>query len=106
MAMPVSLLEWKSLPRNTLRGFATIRLGKSLRISDVAVHCSYGKRWAQLPSKAALDKNGAAQRDEKGKIKYIPVLLWLNREAADEFSASVIEAIEREHPGATNADAA
>jgi hypothetical protein len=106
MPMPLSLLEWKAFPRNSLRGFATIRLGKSLKISDVAVHCAYGKRWAQLPSKPALDKDGAAQRDEKGKIKYIPVIAWLNREAADDFSASVIDAIEREHPGATNVDAA
>jgi hypothetical protein len=104
--MPISLLEWKSFSRNSLRGFATVRLGKSLKISDIAVHCAHGRRWAQLPSKPALDKDGTAQRDDKGKIKYIPIIAWMTREAADDFSEGVIEAIESEHPGATSADAA
>ena len=102
--MQVALIGWKAVPRNSLRGFATIRLGKSLSVKDVAVHCSHGKRWAQLPSKPQIDRDGNALKDTNGKIKYVPILEWLDRAVSDDFSASVIEAIEREHPGATSAD--
>ena len=100
-ALPVSLLAWKPMDRNSLRGFARIRLGKSMIISDVAVHCSHGRRWAQPPAKAQLDKDGIAKRDEKGKVAYVPVIEWTDRDASDRFSEAVIAAVEREHPGAT-----
>lgn len=105
-AMPIALIEWRAYARNSLRGFATVRLGKSLKIVDVAVHCSFGKRWAQLPGKPQVDKSGTVRRDEKGKIQYTPVLAWLDKESSDRFSESVIAAVEREHPGATQADQA
>lgn len=102
--MQVSLIGWKSLPRNSLRGFATIRLGKSLSIKDVAVHCSHGKRWAALPSKPQIDRDGNVLKDPNGKIKYVPILEWLDRAVAEDFSNSVIEAVEREHPHETEGD--
>lgn len=103
--MPISLIEWRPMPRNSLRGFATVRLGKSLKICDVAVHNSWGKRWAQMPGKPQVDKDGTARRDEKGKIQYTPTVAWLDKASADRFSEGVIAAVEREHPGATEADA-
>lgn len=103
-AMPVSLLAWKAVQRNTLRGFAKVRLGKSMTIADVALHVANGRRWAQLPSKAMVN-SGELMRDDAGKIKYVPVIEWLDRESADRFSNGVIEAVEREHPGATAAEA-
>jgi hypothetical protein len=99
-----SLLSWKPLQRNSLRGFAAIRLGRALKIADVAVHCSHGKRWTQLPSKPMIDGAGAAVRDDKGKIRYVPLLEWLDKDAADKFSQAVIEAVEREYPGATEGE--
>ena len=89
------------MQRNSLRGFARVRLGKTLIISDVAVHCSHGKRWAQLPSKPQLDRDGNPKRNEAGKIAYVPILEWTDRDAADRFSEAVIGAVERENPGAT-----
>ena len=103
-ALPVSLLGWKALQRNSLRGFARIRLGKSLIMSDVAVHCSHGRRWAQAPAKPQLDRDGIAKRDPTGKVAYVPVIEWADREAADRFSEAVIAAVEREYPGATESD--
>ncbi len=102
--MPVTLLEWKSMPRNSLRGFAKIRLGKSLIIRDVSVHCSHGKNWASLPSKPIIDRDGNVKKDQNGKVQYVAILEWENREAADAFSQSVIEAVERQHPGSTAGD--
>lgn len=108
-AMPVSLLDWKPMVKNTLRGFAGVRIGQSLIVRDVPVHCfvgeNGGRRWASLPSKPVLGKDGNAVRDEKGKIKYAPILEWADRGASDRFSEAVIDAVEREHPGATGSDA-
>ena len=101
--MQVSILEWKSVTRNSLRGFATIRLGKSLRIKDVAVHCSHGNRLASRPSKPMI-VGEVIQKDERGKVKYVPLIEWLDRTVADDFSESVIAAVEAGYPGQTQGD--
>jgi hypothetical protein len=98
--MPLSILEWKPLRKNTLRGFATVRYG-SLKIRDVTVHSSGDRRWAGMPSKPMVGPDGTAQKDDKGKIKYVPILEWASREAADKFSVEVIDAVERQYSGAT-----
>jgi hypothetical protein len=103
-AMPVALLDWKPMARNSLRGFAAVRLGKSLKICDIAVHCAHGKRWAQMPGKPQVDKDGLVRRNNDGKIQYTPILSWLDKETADRFSEGVIQAVEAAHPGATEAD--
>ena len=100
-AMPVSLLEWRAVKRNTLRGFAKIRIGKSMIVADVSVNVSHGRRWASFPAKPVVSSDGVAKRDEKGKIVYVPLISWTDRDTADRFSEGVIQAIEREHPGAT-----
>ena len=99
--MPVALIEWRSVQKNSLRGFAVIRVGKSLTIKDLTVHRSNGRVWVGMPSKPLLDPSGSAKRDDAGKIKYLPILEWSDRATADRFSESVIAAIEAQHPGAT-----
>ena len=102
-APPLSLLARKPIASGTLRGFAVVRIGKALKISDVAVHTGNGRRWAHLPAKPALDRDGSARRDDRGKVKYIPIIEWLDKTHADWFSNAVIEAVEREHPHALDA---
>ena len=104
-AMQLTLLDWRPMKRNSLRGFATVRLGKAFKISDIVIHCNSGKRWASLPSKPQVDGNGVAVKDERGKIKYLPVVSWMDKDSSDRFSVAVIEAVEREYPGATQGDA-
>lgn len=104
-SMPVSLLTWKPIARNTLRGFADVRIGKSLIIREVSLHTANGKRWASLPSKPMM-KDGRALIDDKGKVKYSPIMEWADNDARNSFSEGVVEAIEREHPGATASDVA
>lgn len=97
----ITLVEWKLLARNTLRGFATVALPSGLTIRDVAVHTSNGKSWASLPSKPILGFDGVAQRDQNtGKIRYTPLLEWPDRATSDRFSTAVIDAVEAKHPGA------
>lgn len=102
MTMPVGIIAWRPLVRNTLRGFATIRLGATLKINDVTVHRhENGKCWASFPSKPIVLPDGTAKRGDNGKAMYVPILEWDNKASADRFSESVIEALEREHPGST-----
>lgn len=102
--MSLVLLEWKAVPRNSMRGFATVRLGKALKIRDVIVHCNSGRRWANMPAKPMTDKDGNPIRDDRGKIKYVPLLEWLDKDSADRFSEAVIAAVEAVHPGETGSD--
>jgi hypothetical protein len=104
--IPLVLLSWKPLVRNSLRGFAKVRIGRAMIVHDVAVHNSGGRRWAQLPAKPQVDASGVAKRDDRGKILYTPLVEWADRETADRFSESVISAVEELNPGATAADAA
>lgn len=96
--MPLALVTFKPLARNTLKGFATVRLGRSLTIKDVSVHLSHGKRWASLPSKPVLDAQGNAKRNDAGKVQYTPILEWSDRDTANRFSEAVCAAVEREYP--------
>lgn len=102
MSIPVTLLSWRPLNRNSLRGFASVRVGASLKINDVAVHRhANGKAWAQMPSKPVITHEGTVKRGPDGKIVYSPMLEWTDRGASDRFSEAVIAAIEAGNPGAT-----
>ncbi len=96
--MPVVILEWKPVNRNTLRGFAKIKLG-ALRIHDVALHCKGDKAWAQLPAKPQVTSDGTVRKNSDGKALYVPVIEWETRDASDRFSTSVVAAIEEAYPG-------
>jgi hypothetical protein len=102
--MPIVLLEWKPLKQNSLRGFATVRIGAALKVADVTVHCSSGRRWASLPSKVQMGKDGVALKNELGKFKYVPIISWMDKATADRFSEGVIQAIEAQYPGDTESD--
>lgn len=100
--MPVAILAWRPLTRNTLRGFATVRLGAALKINDVAVHRhENGRCWAAMPSKPVILPDGSAKIGDNGKQIYVPILEWTDRAASDRFSESVVAALEFDHPGAT-----
>jgi hypothetical protein len=87
------------LIRNTLRGFATIRLGRSLVVHDCPAPLSHGRKWVALPAKPQLTcERELLMRD--GKILYVPVLEWGSRDAQYAFSEAVVAAIEAEYPEA------
>jgi hypothetical protein len=98
--LPVVLLDFKLVRRNTLIGFAKVRVGRSLVFSDVPVNISHGRRWASLPAKPLIDREGQALRDLSGKIRYSPIAEWTDRDVRDAFSAAVCAAVERDYPDA------
>lgn len=97
--MPLALLAFKPMSRNTLRGFADVRLGKALLIKEIPVHVSNGKAWASLPSKPVI-KDGRVATDDKGKVRYVPILEWADKESRDAFSEAVVDAVKADSPDA------
>jgi hypothetical protein len=50
--MPLEVTKFRLFEKNTLRGFATVRLtGVNLEIRDITIHEKNGNRWVSLPSK-------------------------------------------------------
>jgi hypothetical protein len=79
---------------NTLVGFATVIVPElHLRVHDVTVHTSHGKRWIGLPGKAWIDRDGTAKRGENGKVIYGPVLEFTDTATRTAFSDRVIAAL-------------
>lgn len=98
--MPVTILDWRPMKRNSLLGFAKIQLG-ALKISDVTVNTNSGQIWAGLPARPMIDREGAVLRNDAGKTRYVPILEWDSKAAGDRFSESVVAALEAAFPGAT-----
>jgi hypothetical protein len=83
--------DWKALHRNTLLGFASIKIPElHLSIRDIAIHQKNGHRWAQLPAKPQI-KDGAVVKDSTGRVVYFPMLAFDSREVANAFSAAVVD---------------
>jgi hypothetical protein len=79
---------------NTLFGFATIVIPEMrLRVHDVSIHDKGGSRWAGLPAKPQIDRDGTVRKDDRGKTLYTPVLEFTDKATRDAFSAKVIAAL-------------
>jgi hypothetical protein len=98
--LTVTCRDFKSLVRNTLRGFATARIAEMrMVIHDVAIHQKGDARWAQLPAKPQINKEGVAIRDKTtGKINYATVIEFDDRATRDAFSAAAIAAVLKREP--------
>jgi hypothetical protein len=103
--MAIICEKWTPRRTNTLRGFADVLLTQTyLRIRDVAVHEKDGRRWAQLPGRPMIDRDGVAIRDDQGKTKYATILQFETREASDDFSRATIAAVLAQFPEALDGD--
>ena len=93
MKHTITCIAFKPLRRNTLLGFASIRIDElKLVISEIAIHDSHGRQWAALPSRPWV-QNGQVVKGDDGKIKYQPICEFDNRETRDAFSAAVVRAV-------------
>jgi len=94
-------VEFRSLCRNTLRGFAVIRI-EQLRfaVAGIAIHEKNGRAWASPPAQALI-RNGEAIKDERGKVAYSPPLLAFDSaQVRERFSDAVVAAVLAAYPRA------
>jgi hypothetical protein len=98
MPADIAISDWKSLERNTLRGFCTVNLPSGLTLHEVAVHTREGHWWVMPAAKPMLSKDGTALRDDAGKIRYSPIVSFESRAARDRFNAVVLVALRLAQP--------
>jgi hypothetical protein len=100
--LSITIADFRPLNKNALRGLATIRIAAlRLEIRDVAVHQRDDARWAALPARPQLDRNGNPIRDAAtGKIAYSTVFEFIDRQTRDAFSRAVWHAVEAINPDA------
>jgi hypothetical protein len=98
----VTCLSFKPLRRNTLVGFADVCIPElHLNIKDIALHAKGGGRWAALPARPMIDKDGTVIRDRvTGKIQYANLFEFTDRATRDAFSHAVVEAVSKLVPEA------
>jgi hypothetical protein len=99
------LISWKSLVKNSLRGFATIELPIGLKIVNCPVLVSNGRAWTSLPTKPVLDRDGKHVKPD-GKPQYSAILEWKSRDLADRFSQAVAKLVLAEYPHALDGSGA
>jgi hypothetical protein len=103
MALSIECEDFRPLARNTLRGFATIKIKEArLKIRDVAVHHKNSSTWAALPAKPQI-KNGAVVTNADGKAQYVNILEFDDRKVSDAFSRAVVDAVLKFNPRALEA---
>jgi len=105
MRSGMQLLKWTPQRKNTLRGFANIRLPNGLRIYSCPVLFSYGKAWATFPAKPQIGRDGLPVKID-GKPQYVKVIEWGDRTTADRFSERVVELVRERDPSAFAEDGA
>lgn len=91
--------EFKAVTRNSLRGFARVRMPSGMIFHDVGIYETDGTRWASPASKPMLGRDGT-QIKRDGKPAYQPMISFVSKEARDKFSSTIIAAIEASHPEA------
>lgn len=95
----MKLLNWRSLRKGSLLGFASVELPIGLTIVDCPVCASGGRVWAALPAKPQIDRDGRPIVKD-GRAQYTTILKWADRDLGDRFSEAIIALIRAEHPGA------
>ena len=89
--MPIEVKEFRPYEKNTLRGFATIRLTNvGLEIRDCTVHEKNGQRWIGLPAKSY-------EKDD-GETGYSYLIAFYEKPRFEQFKKAVLKAIDDYEP--------
>lgn len=94
----VQVLNWRPIGKGALLGSIDVVLDVGHRRSMTITECSVlvasnGRIWVNLPARPYEDKEtGRLARDPAtGKIKYIAIAKWPDRETSDQFSKLVLK---------------
>jgi hypothetical protein len=102
----ITCQDFKPFRRNTLCGFATIRIAElHMVFKELPIHQKGEKRWASLPARPQVNKDGVANRDAAGKIIYTSLIDIPDQAARDAFSRAVVNAVLEIAPSAFEAEA-
>jgi hypothetical protein len=82
--------DFKAMTRNSLRGFARVRMPSGMIFHEVVVHHSGETWWAAPAARPVTDK--------AGKSTWQPIVTFASKEIRDRFSGNVISALRVSHP--------
>ena len=92
----IVVLDWRPCVRNTLQGFAKIKVPAwGLTIDGVGIHKKEDRSWAQLPARPQIDSAGNVLREDTGKVKYAKILEIDDKRRAWDFSDAVVAAVKK-----------
>jgi hypothetical protein len=94
----VKIIDWRPLQKNSLLGFCKGQFASGLIITDITILTSERGPWASPPGKPMISRDGVVLKDEKGKVKYTPVIEFSNKEIRQRWSDAVIEAMRAAYP--------
>jgi hypothetical protein len=94
----VVIEDFKLMTRNSLRGFARVRMPSGVIYHDCAVHQRGSIRWASPASKPMIGAYGTQMRGADGKAAWQPIISFVSKEVRDQFSRAIVAAIEAAHP--------
>jgi hypothetical protein len=83
----VTIADWKERESGTLRWFFSASLLSGLALHELMLHHRDGSWWLSFPAKPLLAADGAALRDERGKVRYGTPLEALRQAHPQVFAA-------------------
>lgn len=96
----IALVEWRPMRRESLRGFATVRVSPGLVVHDLPVHKSSERLFALWPGKPQVGTDGRVLVDEHGKRRYSPIIEVPDRDLRERLSNAIITLVQRHDPQA------
>jgi hypothetical protein len=98
----VKVVAFQAVRANTLFGFVDVVVPEiRMQFFDLPVHQNGTSRWADMPARPQLDRETyAAQRDDRDRIVYTPVLGFLDDKTRKAFSDRVVESLVEFNPHA------
>jgi hypothetical protein len=100
----VVIEDFKSVPKNTLRGFARAQFPSGMVLAEIGIHVGGdGNAWASPPSRTMLDRDGNAMRDPAGKLRWQPLITFTSGKIRNAWSGQVIDALLAQFPDALDA---
>jgi hypothetical protein len=91
--------------KNSLLGFATVRMPSGMLLHDVGVHRQGGSFWAMPASKPMLDRSGTQLKDASGKLRWVPIVSFADKATRDRWSQAVVAALREQRPDLVAGDA-
>ena len=92
--------DFRPLVKNSLRGFARVRLPSGMVLHDVAVHVRNDRTWVSPPGRPAIGRDGTQMKDQAGKLVFSPTVSFADRPTSDRFTAMVLAALQASNPEA------
>jgi hypothetical protein len=93
----VRVQEFRTLRRNSLRGFATVQFASGMTIAEIAIHQLGSGVWAAPPGRPII-RDGAVLRADDGKVRYAPIVTFMNHGTRSSWSRQVITAVREVYP--------